>query len=57
MTPLEHVERIHERLKAAERAMRRLHNALQDGLEEHGELLGVPDVTVFGGGTPKPDRQ
>lgn len=63
MTPVEHVERIKVRLDAVEdaqkalnKATRRLHRALQAGLEEHGELLGVPDITVYGGGTPKDDE-
>lgn len=63
MTPLEHVERIKSRLDAVEdahketgRAIRKLHKALQAGLEEHGGLLGVPDIAVYGGGTPKDDE-
>lgn len=52
----EHAARIRQTLREVERATRRHHKALQDALEEHGPgLLG--DITVFGGGTPKPNEE
>lgn len=55
-TPHEHAARIRQTLRNAERAMRLHHKALQDALEEHGPAL-LGDITVFGGGTPKPNEQ
>lgn len=63
MTVSEHIEKITRLLKNAERAvkkqdtaMRKLHAALQAGLEEHGPgCLGLTpgEITTYGGGTPK----
>lgn len=52
----DHLARIRDTLRDIERATRRHHKALQDALEEHGPDL-VGDITVFGGGTPKPPSE
>lgn len=63
MTVKADIEEVRTALGVAEneptrRNVRRLHNLLASLMVKHKDRLGLSDydVTVFGGGTPKPDE-
>jgi|TARA_R100000479_G_scaffold176487_1_gene131354 hypothetical protein len=55
MTPTERIADIKGHLEKTERHMRKMHKSMEEGLAEHGHLLGLSegDVTAFSGGSGK----